>query len=102
MKIQGEAQLIDVGVRDRNRRSVGRVVAVVCGPDPYTARWLVMRLRWRRTRRAVPAEGAAWCTGGDIQLPYTRSVIIASPAVVTGGGTADHRRRDAHYATLMA
>jgi hypothetical protein len=102
VKIQSEAQLIDVGVRDPNGHLVGRIAGVVCGPDPYTPRWLVVRLRWRRARRAVPAALAVWQADAGVQVPFTRERIIASPALAGHDLGGDHRRMDAYYAVLTA
>ncbi len=100
MKIQAESQLIDVEVRDPDGRPVGRIAAVVCGPDPYTVRWLLVRLRWRRARRAVPAGAAVWNSGTGVQVPFTRAHIAASAAVSAGKSTADRHGADDYYAAL--
>jgi hypothetical protein len=80
VKIQGEAQVVGRLVRDCDGRSLGRVVAVECAPDPYTATWFVLRLPgWRRQLRAVPASRAAWHGAGTLSVPCPRAVVVQSP-----------------------
>jgi len=82
VKVQGEAQLLHVPVADSGGRRLGRVVAVDCSPDPYSAAWLVLRLRGlRRQLRAVPAREANFPPIGELAVPYSRAVVRASPAL---------------------
>jgi hypothetical protein len=95
VKIQGDSQVLDLPVVDVEGRRVGRVAAVDCAPDPYTAVWFVLRLHgWRRQLRAVPAQHAQWGTGAELQVPYRREQGYASPVlsearVGTAGSDAD-------------
>lgn len=100
MKIQGEKQILHCTVRDSRGRRLGRVVSLDCAPDPYTARWLVLRLPgWREQLRAVPAAQAEWQAGGPLTVPYRRDDVARSAplardglrsAVVHGGLEAFH------------
>lgn len=82
VKIQGETQVLGVPLCDAAGRRIGRVVAVACAPDPYSAAWFVVRLRgWHRQVRAVPAGRAEWTGSGALGVPYRRADVLASPVL---------------------
>lgn len=86
MKIQDERQLLGAAIRDVGGRRVGRVVAVQCAPDPYTAAWLVLRLRGRRRRcRAIPGSALRWLGQDGLCVPFRRDLVANSPALVYDG-----------------
>lgn len=93
VKIQGREQVLGALAFDSDGRRVGRVFAVHCAPDPYTAVWFVVqvtgmvpgRVAGRRRRlRAVPAEAAKWAEGGGVWMPYEREQILRSPPLEAG------------------
>jgi hypothetical protein len=92
VKVQGDSQVLDRQVVDADGRRLGRIVAVGSAPDDsYNAAWFVLRLRrWRRRLRAVPADRATWRAGGDICVPFSRDVVLASPALTDAD--LDNRR----------
>ena len=96
VKIQGEAQVIGLPVRDAMMRPVGRLVAVVCDGDPYTANWFVLRLRWWRGLRAVPARTAHWTATG-LQVPFTRVAIRDSSVLPAPDLTGFRSAIEVHY-----
>ena len=103
MKIQGENQVLGMPVSDTDGRRLGRVVALDCAPDPYTAAWFVLRLRgWRRRLRAVPAQHAQWGCGVELRVPYRRDQVLASPALAAEQRDAagSHREVEAFYAPV--
>jgi hypothetical protein len=66
-------------------RRVGRVVAVACGPDPYTLSRVAIRLRGlQRGIRLVPASHASWHDTDALVLPYPAALIRHAPAPGTG------------------
>jgi hypothetical protein len=109
VKIQGKDQLRGMVATDERGRRLGRVVAVGCGDDPYTAEWFALRLRgWRRRVRAVPAGCAHWSahgSGGGVQVPYSQAQILTSPAlspehVDDSDDLCDRADTAAYYATV--
>lgn len=93
VKIQSETQVLGRPVRDGQGRRLGRVVAVDCAPDPYTAAWFLLHLSgWRRQLRAVPACSASWDKHGALAVPYPRQVVEQSP----------QRSRDGQGAAFVA
>jgi hypothetical protein len=100
LKVQGEAQLLNVPVADSGGRRLGRVVAVHCSPDPYTAAWLIVRLRGlRRQLRAVPARDSHCTPTGELMVPYRRADVYASPALSSAAlaGTVRRAAVEAFY-----
>jgi hypothetical protein len=82
VKIQNEKQVLDAAVRDCQGRRLGRVAAVDCAPDLYTAAWMLLRLPgWRRRWRAMPASGAGWRAGEPVSVAYRREVVLQSPTL---------------------
>jgi hypothetical protein len=105
VKIQGESQVLGMPVVDVEGRRLGRIAVVDCAPDPYTAVWFVLRLHgWRHQLRAVPAQHAQWGTGADLQVPYRREQVYASPVLSDAcvGSAGGHGAAEAFYASVPA
>ncbi len=103
MKIQDASQVLGMPVADVEGRGLGRVVAVDCTSDPYTAAWFVVGLGgWRLRLRAVPAEDADWSNGAGLRVPYRRAQIFASPTPSEDGAQnlACRRAIEAFYAAV--
>jgi len=103
VKIQDASQVLGMPVADLDGRRLGRIVAVDCTSDPYTAAWFVVRLvGWQHRLRAVPAHNADWSTGAGIHVPYRRAQILASPTPSKDGvhDLACRRAIEAFYAAV--
>jgi len=102
VKIQDASQVLGIPVADVDGRRLGRIVAVDCTPEPYTAAWFVLRLRgWRLRLRAVLAHDVDWSIGPGLRVPYRRAQILASPTT-PGDGLQDLARRGAIEAFYAA